>query len=299
MVMLVAAAALMSNLVYAYVFIPGPGLYVSLSEPPSGWTITVISGVNFYDANANGQQDEGEAGIGGSTILLYKWMQDDEGNGDWTLLQKAKTDDNGHYIFEVSQGIYKVAEEQPVTITVLEEWVQTAPEGGCHVVYATWGETYGGNDFGNVHLEPATGGKTMGFWGNKNGQALITSDDVASLNGLVLYTPDGWMYPSFSSDLATAKTQIKNYLRNATAVNMPWMLSAQLIATKLNVLHGFLSNSTIVYVESSDTIITIGEIMKYAYEALQGTDRDAQEYWKNLLDWVNNNWLPFVSTDPP
>jgi hypothetical protein len=149
-------------------------------------------------------------------------------------------------------------------------------------------------------LTPGYGGKTIGFWGSKNRQALITYSDVTALNGLNLYTPNGWNYPQFdTTDLAKAKTQIENYLRNATAVDTSWMLSAQLIATKLNVLHGFLSNETRVYIESSGTFITIGKIMENAYEALQGADRDAQEYWKNLLDWVNNNWLPFVSPRPP
>jgi hypothetical protein len=82
---------------------------------------------------------------------------------------------------------------------------------------------------------PGTGGKTLGFWSNKNGQALINSSDVDALNALNLYKPTGWEYPPF-----TDKTQIKSYLLSATAVNMSWMLSAQLIATELNVRHGFL-----------------------------------------------------------
>jgi hypothetical protein len=295
MVMLLFVATLMSNLVYAYVLIPESGTYVSLPGSPSEPIVTEISGVKFYDSNANGKRDEGEAGMGGWTILLYKWMPDDEGNWGWVELAYINTDDGGGYIFKVSEGIYKVVELMQEGATPLEKWVQTAPSEGCHVIEAEeLGGSYDAWDLGNVYLKPANGGKTMGFWGNKNGQALIDSEDVMELNNLNLYRPAGWAYPPF-----TDKAEIKNYLRNATAVDMRWMLSAQLIATKLNVLHGFLINSTIVYVESSGTFITIGEIMDNAYMALQGTNTDAQEYWKNLLDWVNNNWLPFVIPNPP
>jgi hypothetical protein len=83
---------------------------------------------------------------------------------------------------------------------------------------------------------------------------------------------------------------------------MRWMLSAQLIATTLDVRHGYLDPSTIVYVGPSPYVpsgfISIGEIMDNANTALLGTDRAEQEYWKNLLDGVNNNRLPFVCTAP-
>ncbi|MDI9645053.1 MAG: SdrD B-like domain-containing protein, partial [Candidatus Verstraetearchaeota archaeon] len=106
-------------------------------------------------------------------------------------------------------------------------------------------------EFGNVcNPEKGYGGKTIGFWSNKNGQALITYEDVVALNALDLYKPTGWTYPKFSSDLSTAKAQIKNYLLSASAKEMKWMLSAQLIATVLNTRHG-LSSSTIVYVGPS------------------------------------------------
>jgi hypothetical protein len=288
--MLLFVATLMSNLVYAYVLIPESGTYVSLPGSPSESIVTEISGVKFYDSNANGKRDEGEAGIEGWKILLYKIV-----DGNWMLLFSTTTDIEGRYTFEAEGGIYRVVEVAPS-----EAWIQTAPLGGYYEINATLGGTYPGNDFGNVYLMPGYGGKTIGFWGSKNGQALINFSDVTELNGLNLYTPNGWNYPLFNTtDLAKAKTQIENYLRNATAVNTSWMLSAQLIATKLNVLHGFLSNETRVYIESSGTFITIGKIMENAYEALQGADRDAQEYWKNLLDWVNNNWLPLVSPRPP
>ena len=145
---------------------------------------------------------------------------------------------------------------------------------------------------------PGTGGKTLGFWSNKNGQALITPEDVEALNALNLYKPNnGWTFPPFRD-----KTQIKSYLLSATAVNMSWMLSAQLIATELNVRHGFLSGSTIVHVEPSTYVpsgfISIDDIMAKANTALLSGTRAEQEYWKNLLDGLNNNRLWFVCPRP-
>jgi hypothetical protein len=264
---------------------------VTCITPPQA----TISGVKYYDANLNGERDADEVSIEEWKIELYMWDEDAE---YWKLVDTAYTGEAGDYIFTVTEaGTYRVVEVMPSGM-----WVQTAPESGYHEITVELGKTYTDNDFGNVCLMPGTGGKTLGFWSNKNGQALITSDDVTKLNALNLYTPSGWAYPPFSSVLATAKTQIKNYLLSATAADMRWMLSAQLIATKLNVLHGFLSGSTIVYVGPSTYVpsgfISIDDIMANANTALSGANRAEQEYWKNLLDGLNNNRLPFVCSGP-
>jgi len=250
-----------------------------------------ISGVKYYDANLNGERDPDEVGIAGWKIGLYRY---DEDAMDGVLVATAYTGSDGSYTFTVTEaGTYRVVEVMPSGM-----WVQTAPESGYYEITVELGQTYTGNDFGNVCLKQGNGGRTLGFWSNKNGQALITYDDISALNTLNnLYKPSEWTYPPF-----TDKTQIKNYLLNATGKDMRWMLSAQLIATKLNVLHGFLSNSTIVYVGSSTYVpsgfISIGKIMENANTALDGTDRAEQEYWKNLLDGLNNNRLPFVCPEP-
>ena len=220
-----------------------------------------ISGAKFYDANVNGVWDSGEPPIAGWKVHLTGTNILGEPIDDY-----AFTGADGEFIFkDLLPGTYTVEEVFPSGT-----WVSTTATLFSHDLEE--GENYVGPNFGNVCLMPGTGGKTLGFWSNKNGQALITSSDVTALNALNLYKPTGWMYPPFSNDLATAKTQIKNYLLSATAVNMSWMLSAQLIATKLNVLHGFLSGSTIVYVGPSTYVptgfISIDEIMANANTAL-------------------------------
>jgi hypothetical protein len=249
-----------------------------------------ISGAKFYDANVNGVWDSGEPPIAGWKVHLTGINI----LGD-TIDVYAFTGADGKFVFkDLLPGTYTVEEVFPSGM-----WVSTTDTSFSHELEES--EDFVSPYFGNVCLMPGTGGKTLGFWSNKNGQALIIDSDVDALNALNLYTPDGWECPPFSGDLAKEKTQIKNYLLSATAVDMRWMLSAQLIATKLNVLHGFLSNSTIVYVEPSTYVssgfISIKEIMENAYTALGGT-RAEQEYWKNLLDGLNNNWLPFVCPEP-
>ncbi|MEM0254285.1 MAG: hypothetical protein QXK78_07005 [Candidatus Bathyarchaeia archaeon] len=258
----------------------------------------IISGVKFYDANLNGVYDlydPEEAPLAGWNITLYKLDETQE----WVLYGSTLTGEDGAYEFVVSEaGTYKIVEIMPLDGT----WIQTAPAAGYYEIVVDGG-TYTGYDFGNVLLVQGTGGKTLGFWSNKNGQALIDASDVTALNGLNLYRPNGWNYPPFSENLVTAKTQIRTYLLSANAKDMRWMLSAQLIATVLNVRHGFLSGSTTVHVDSSSYVptgfITIDEIIENANGALSGGDRGAQGYWKDLLDGLNNNRLLFVSPSPP
>lgn len=250
-----------------------------------------ISGYKFYDANADGVRDGGEVAIEGWKVHLT-------GTNilGGTVDLYAFTDEEGKFTFkDLLPGTYTVEEVfPPPELNNGCMWINTTKPSFTHKLEG--GEDYVGPEFGNVCLMPGTGGKTLGFWSNKNGQALINSTDVIELNKLNLYKPSGWTYPKFSSDLATAKSQIKNYLLSATAQEMKWMLSAQLIATKLNVLHGFLNPNTIIYIDGK--FISIGEIIGNANSALTGTDRTQQEYWKNLLDGVNNNRFYFICDEP-
>jgi uncharacterized repeat protein (TIGR01451 family) len=244
--------------------------------------IAMICGYKFYDANANGVWDAGEPPVAGFKIELY----DQSSN----LLATTFTAADGSYCFDgLDGGTYTVQEVLPPD----SGWMPTTPTSITVTLLS--GEISMDNNFGNLCLEPGQGGKTIGYWANA-GNSLITDEDIAYLNGLNLFKPSGWNYPPFSSP-----SDIRNYLLKANAKNMWWMLSAQLIAAILNVRHGYLDGSTLVCVDppACTTFMTINDIINGAIGALgSNKPRSEQEYWKNLLDLLNNNQLPFVSPEP-
>lgn len=165
-------------------------------------------------------------------------------------------------------------------------------------------------DFGNF-CTGAGGGLTIGFWSNKNGQALITSGDLTNLDNLCLRNATGGNFDP------TTKAAYKSWLLNATATNMAYMLSAQLSGMELNVAHGFVSSTALVLAGSAPAgcsipglsgagVISISNLMTDAnnelcadgYTIATGTaqqqqDRTCQEFKKNALDNANNN-LNFI-----
>ena len=254
-----------------------------LSNNVATWSVDLIAmicGYKFYDANANGVWDGGEPPVAGFKIELY----DQFGN----LLATTFTAADGSYCFDwLDAGTYTVKEVLPSS-----SWIPTTSTS--ITVDLLSGETSMDNDFGNLCLEQGQGGRTIGYWANA-GNSLITDDDITYLNSLSLYPTSSWG-PPFSS-----RSDIRNYLLNANAKNMWWMLSAQLIAAILNVRHGYLDGSTLVCVDppACTTFMTIDDIINGAIGALgSNVPRATQEYWKNLLDKLNNNQLPFVSPEP-
>lgn len=251
-----------------------------------------VEGYKFYDTNCNGIKDAGEPWLAGWKINL---------NGvtsSGTLYNMdIYTDASGYYLFdELEAGEYKVSEVFPAS----PMYVATTPDSYTFTLGV--GEHKIIDYFGNVALTPGNGGGTIGFWGNKNGQKLIDSEDITYLNTLNLYTPLGYAYPPF-----TSKDQIRVYLRNANSFNAKYMLSAQLIATVLNVRNaperGYsLSGSTIIYVGESSYVptgfITVNEVINNANNALLTDDRVTQLYWKDICDGINNNMYMFVSPVP-
>jgi len=93
-----------------------------------------ISGMKFFDGNANGSKEEGENGIANWKILL---------TGDKT--DSALTDANGNYTFgSLLAGNYTVSEVNQ------DGWQQTMPAfPGTYTVSLVTGEQATGKDFGN------------------------------------------------------------------------------------------------------------------------------------------------------
>lgn len=269
----------------------------------------VIGGVKYYDLNTNGVKDPGEPTIAGWRI-------------DVTLtpggLVTTFTDAFGAWGLVVPSGTtYTACEVLPPATTYL----QTGPNPGATTAdtLATanaskcWAGTVGNDDttdlnFGNVCLG-AGGGKTLGFWSNRNGEAAMNdggtnAPELALLGGLNLRDAGGANF-----DPATYAS-FRTWLLNATATNMAYMLSAQLAAMELNVEAGFVNGGALVYAPgaagaNAAGFITVNNLMAEANaelglhgSTLAGSPfRAYQEALKNALDKANNN-LNFVQLTP-
>ncbi len=254
------------------------------------FTVTVSTsacGVKFYDANVNGLNDDG--------IFVPNWQIDLSGAASAT----AYTDASGHFCFTgLGAGNYTVSENPTGT------WIATTAtsysfELGCPVSI----------EFGNVCLG-AGGGKTLGFWSNQNGQAKMNdggtmAPELAMLSSLCLVDANGNPFDP------AAYPQFRTWLLSATAVNMSYMLSAQLAAMELNVEAGLVSAGSLVYAPGcgntgiGNNFISIADLLSAAGTALCADgytpdgdpNRAEQECLKNALDRANNN-LNFVQSQP-
>ena len=154
-------------------------------SPPEPGNLSVLK---FYDANANGDNDDGQ--------LITGW--------------KIRIEDTIDYVrytpvtILVDPDDYTVTEFYPLETN----WMPTTP----NPVFITLGpgeeETV---EFGNLCLS-AGGGKTLGFWSNKNAQKLFGADDLALMVSLNLRTADGsdfdpTSYGEFRTWLLSAKAQ--------------------------------------------------------------------------------------------
>jgi hypothetical protein len=119
-----------------------------------------ISGLKFKDADAGGEKDAGEIGLGGWEIHVFG--TDGRGNAVHTHTTTAA---DGTYSFSVAPGTYTVCE----TVSGKTGWVESFPSSGTsctahthggtltpgpfgHSVTATSGGTFGDRDFGNTPL---------------------------------------------------------------------------------------------------------------------------------------------------
>jgi hypothetical protein len=173
------------------------------------------------------------------TVDLYK---------DGVKVATTSTDSSGNYSFtNLGPGKYTVSEEVP------SGWTKTDVRGDAATgtITASSGTNSTGNDFDDLlnSTLTGTGGFTLGYWSNKNGQALLTQGDFDLLNTLNLANADGTT-ATFSGSLTNEKAQLKAFLLGATATNMANMLSAQLATLELNTNHNFVSSSAVIDVSA-------------------------------------------------
>jgi hypothetical protein len=240
----------------------------------------------FYDANANGINDDGQ--------LITGW--------------KVRIQDNIDYIRFTPIDIFL----DPDTYTVTEfaplqtNWVATT---SSPVVLTIGAGQEGTATFGNLCLG-AGGGLTLGYWSNKNGQAAqfgttaAATATLAFLSALNLRNADGSAFDP------TTYAAFRTWLLGATATNMAYMLSAQLAAMKLNVRNGNVNAGALIYAPGTTSanalgFATVNAVMAEADGDLAtnnvttaaGPARTHQEALKNALDKANNN-LTFVQATP-
>jgi hypothetical protein len=264
----------------------------------------VVSGGKYYDANANGVRDPGEVGIANWPIHYTDEVADTiytDAAGNFSLTLVADT-----YVFNELQstgGGWMQTGNLVSQAVASAGAVVTLNADKTYSVAVADDTTVSGLYFGNLCVG-AGGGLTLGFWSNKNGQALITASDLAYLDLLDLRDAAGAAFDP------TTKTQLRTWLLNGTATNMAYMLSVQLSAMVLNVRHGFVAGGALVYAPGASSanangFTTIAALISEANATL-GVDgntvdgdplRAYQEALKTALDQANNN-LNFVQSTP-
>jgi hypothetical protein len=252
-----------------------------------------LSVIKFYDANVNGIFDEGEEELEGWKINIMGVSLDFDEDG-WTPAN-----------FVLAIGNYTISEYPSIT----GNWVPTTVVAVELDLEAGDNETI---EFGNVCLG-AGGGLTRGFWSNKNGQALVTAEDITTLTTLNLKNPNGDNFDPGNY------AEFKTWISKANATNMAYMLSAQLAAMALNVENDKVDGEHMIYAPEllqfgptpaglNDLgFISIDDLVE-AGDSELGSDghnltktgssfRAYQEALKNALDNANNN-TNFVQPEP-
>jgi DNA-binding beta-propeller fold protein YncE len=247
------------------------------SAPFSTATTATLSVTKFYDANANGIDDDSQP------ITGWK-VKVSSGVPAYALVGLTPLTAP-----DLAPNTYTVREFSPKQKA---KWLATTPSA-VQITLAA-GDS-GSVEFGNVCVGIG-GGLSHGFWSNKHGQALFGADDLALMVSLNLRNANGTNFdPSSYSAFRT-------WLRNATARNMAYMLSAQLAAMELNVLNGKVSGDALINAPGTTSanavgFATVNAVMGEANSELglhgltntSGATRRYQETLKDALDRANNN----------
>lgn len=274
----------------------------------------LVHGGKYYDANLNGQWDGGEPGIPNWQIDYHDMISG-----------TVETGPDGLFTLELIPDTYLFDEKLATNeITLpnggpIHAWFQTgntvdqtSTTGGAtatlesdmtYTICVDDDQTVSGLFFGNVCIG-AGGGHTIGFWSNKNGQSLIDAGDLLALRNLHLRNGSGTDFDPL------AKSTYRTWLLNANAINMAYMLSAQLSASVLNVRNGFVNVDAMVYAPGTTSanalgFARMGDLIAEADAALAAdgvvlSDSPVRAYQaalKDALDNANNN-KSFVQAGP-
>lgn len=239
-----------------------------------------VSGTVFEDLDQDGVRDPGEPGLAGLTVCLT--LEDE--------VLCVVTAANGSYVFPgVSGGAYEL------TLQALPDGSFIASTPLSRSIEASGCELLEGVDFGGYRLNLTCQGRTRGFWQNCNGKKLIAKKNLLNrLPALKLRTKQGALFTT------TNYNTFRSWLKAASATNMAYMLSAQLVAMDFNRAVGFVDGNCRIQ-DPHLGLITIDQLIELAKSSLQAHGytpsghpaRAMQERIKNALDRANNNvnWL--------
>jgi hypothetical protein len=210
-----------------------------------------LSGLVFEDFNDDGQVDFGEQGIAGVTITLTG--TDDLGH---SVNLSQQTDSAGTFLFlNLRPGNYYLTETQPAGYGQGIDSVGMA--GGSLLAqdefFVQLGQGVNGFNYNYAELPPAGGaiqkGQTagIGFWNNKNGQALInalngSSNSTELGNWLAATLPNLFGPTAGASDLAGKNNATVAALFQSDFLLKGVKLDAQVLATALSV---YVTNATL------------------------------------------------------
>jgi hypothetical protein len=260
---------------------PGP-------TPDSGQ----LQSFKYYDANVDGVYDLG------TDWPLPNWpmtMAPPAGSDPATQV----TSGSGYVLWtELPAGEYTVTEGEPDQLN----WYNTDPSGGAHLdddtvltpirTPATVADDATTDvQFGNFCLAPS-GGHTLGFWSNKNGQKLL-GDDGGMATELALLSTYHLRDAAGANFDPAAYTPFRTWLLGGTATNMSYMLSVQLAAMILNIESGIVDGNALYLPYNG----TINELVAAAEAALTADglalpgdpNRGTQGQLKDWIDALNNN----------
>jgi len=258
----------------------------------AGASITVCK---YYDFNANGIKDSGEQLLAWPFCLTSALS-----DSTFSPAQQTSSDGGCTTFNNLPPGTYVVTEGSATgyfgstnssTITI-DHCGQNVPVS-----------------FGN-YCTVNSGGLTLGFWSNKNGNKLLTGNANGTgtallpgvrdlLNSCSLRNANGTVH-TFSTS-STSYADLRNWLLAATATNMAYMLSAQMATLKLDVYFDKV-NGNAYDLCSFGTVnqLTAAACADLAVNGLTlsgNVNRPPQELWKNCMDAINNNG-PVVPVTP-
>ena len=257
-----------------------------------------IQVTKFYDSNGNGTKDTGENGL-----------------ANWPFCLTSVTDPDFAPVTQYTGagGTTTFSNLGPGTYIVTEgtgdgTWQNSTSQSTITIDHCGQNATA---VFGNFCTTPS-GGLTLGFWSNKNGNKILTGNAsgtgttllpgvVTLLNSFCAVNADG-----SSHNFTNSYSAFRTWLLGATATNMAYMLSAQLAAMELNVNYGVPPNKVDKTAFDLCSHMTIDNLMTDAKNLLCGPGgnltlagspiRGSEQVDKDCIDALNNNGPVIPST---